>query len=345
MHLLKPTLIYFALVFGTGFFLGTIRVLWVAPRVGDRTAQLIEMPVMLAAIFLAARLTTRSLGDRGASARIAVGLLALGLMLAAEIAVGVALRGESPAGALFSRDPVSGTAYYLALGAFALMPWLLGGSRGGRTVRATKHERGRPLPGDEFVAGPIGSVTHAVTIRRAPRDVWPWLLQMGAGRAGWYSYDVIDNGGRNSADRILPQFQTTAIGTLFPAIPGATDAFMVVAYEQERFFILGWVPGSQDAPVTTWAFVLEEPEPGYTRLIEHGRVRSPYRPCGLPEWLAKRLASLAHAVMVRKHLLGIARRAQGRESSPPNQPLQPTGPAVADPGSSGVAQAGPAADL
>jgi uncharacterized protein YndB with AHSA1/START domain len=180
----------------------------------------------------------------------------------------------------------------------------------GRSVRATKYERTRALPGDEIVDTPIGSITDAVTIDCAPEDVWPWLAQMGAGRAGWYSYDFIDNGGRPSADRILPELQTVFPGKLFPAVPGATDAFIVLKYEPQRFLVLGWRLEPNDTPVTTWALVLEELKPGCTRLIERGRVRSPYRPFGLPEWLAKRLAPLAHAVMVRKHLLGIARRAE-----------------------------------
>lgn len=180
----------------------------------------------------------------------------------------------------------------------------------GRSAHATHIERTRTLPGDEFVANPIGSVTDAITIRRSPHDVWPWLVQMGAGRAGWYSYDFIDNGGHESANRILPEFQSIAIGTLFPAVPGATDAFLVLGYQAERALVLGWVPEPNRPPVTTWALLLEEPEPGCTRLIERGRVRSPYRPYGLPEWLAKRLAPLAHAVMVRKHMVGIARRTE-----------------------------------
>jgi hypothetical protein len=180
----------------------------------------------------------------------------------------------------------------------------------GRSVRADLRERTRVLPGDELVANPVGSVTHAITIQGPPRVVWPWLVQMGAGRAGWYSYDLIDNGGRRSAERILPELQSIAVGGLFPAVPGATDAFFVLRYEPERSLVLGWVPGDDAAPVTTWALVLEEPEPGRTRLIERGRVRSPYRPYGLPEWLARRLAPWAHAIMVRKHLHGIARRAE-----------------------------------
>ena len=69
-----------------------------------------------------------------------------------------------------------------------------------------------------------------MTIRRAPRDVWPWLVQMGAGsRAGWYSYDWLDNGRKPSASRIVPELQHPAIGTIFPALPGATDAFTLLA--------------------------------------------------------------------------------------------------------------------
>ena len=181
-----------------------------------------------------------------------------------------------------------------------------------RSVRADHGERTRRLPGDDIVRDPIATVTHAITIRRPPREVWPWLAQMGAGRAGWYSYDVIDNGGRPSADRIAPELQRVNTGMLFPAVPGASDAFFVLRCEPERALVLGWLPEPGGIPITTWALVLEELEPGRTRLIERGRVRSPYRPYGLPEWIAKRLAPVAHAVMVRKHLLGIARRAETR---------------------------------
>ncbi len=200
----------------------------------------------------------------------------------------------------------------VALGAFLCL--VLGMTSlllvGEASIRANPSERTRKLPGDDLIANPIGSVTHAITIRSSSRDVWPWLVQMGAGRAGWYSYDFIDNGGHRSADRILPQFQTIGIGSVFPAVPGATDAFIVLQYEPERSLVLGWIPSGERAPITSWALVIEELQPGSTRLIERGRVRSPYRPYGLPEWLTKRLAPLAHAVMVRKHMRGIANRAE-----------------------------------
>ena len=79
----------------------------------------------------------------------------------------------------------------VALGAFLCL--VLGMTSlllvGEASIRANPGERTRKLPGDDLIANPIGSVTHAITIRSSSRDVWPWLVQMGAGRAGWYSYD------------------------------------------------------------------------------------------------------------------------------------------------------------
>lgn len=123
MRLLRPAAVYFALVFGTGFVLGTVRVLRVVPRVGTRTAELVETPVMIAASVLTARWTNRRFAaDAGPWARLRIGLLALALLLAAEVALGVVLRGASPAEVLVNRDPVAGTAYYLALVVFAILP-------------------------------------------------------------------------------------------------------------------------------------------------------------------------------------------------------------------------------
>ena len=101
-----------------------------------------------------------------------------------------------------------------------------------RSVRATHLEKMRRLPGDELIPEPIGTLTHAITIRRPASEIWPWLAQMGAGsRAGWYSYDLIDNGRRQSALRIVPELQHIAVGTLFPALPGAADGFHVLQIE------------------------------------------------------------------------------------------------------------------
>jgi hypothetical protein len=112
-----------------------------------------------------------------------------------------------------------------------------------RSVRANPNERARTLPGDELIAAPLASLTHAITIRASRRDVWPWLIQMGAGtRGGWYSYDLIDNGRQPSAVRIVPRLQHIAVGTVFPALPGVADAFVVVGYEPDRSLVLAVMP-------------------------------------------------------------------------------------------------------
>ncbi len=178
-------------------------------------------------------------------------------------------------------------------------------------IRATPDERTKTLAGDDLIPQPIGIVTHAFTIHRSPHEVWPWLAQMGSGRAGWYAYDFIDNGGHASAERIMPEYQNIFVGTVFPALPGARDVFVVAQCEPERSLVLSWrLPDGRYQ--TTWAFVLEEPQSDQTRLIVRGRVASGYRPYGLPQWVALSTGRFAHFVMQRKQLLGIARRAESR---------------------------------
>jgi hypothetical protein len=180
-----------------------------------------------------------------------------------------------------------------------------------RSVRATPLERMLDLPGDQLIPEPIGSLTHAVTIACPRREVWPWLAQMGAGdRAGWYSYDRLDNGGRRSAERITRDLQSIAIGTVFPALPGATDGFTVIQYQPESSLVLGWAPTPNTAPAVTWAFVLEELDERRTRLIVRARGARGYRFCGVPAWIGRAFIRLGHFVMERKQLLGIAERAE-----------------------------------
>ena len=182
-----------------------------------------------------------------------------------------------------------------------------------RSVRATLPERKRVLPGDGLIPDAIGALTHAITINRSPRDVWPWLAQMGAGnRAGWYSYDRIDNGGRKSADCIVPAWQDIQVGTLFAALPGESEGFHVLRFEPEYFLLLGVVPRWMNAPLVTWAFVLDEVGPHCTRLIVRARAGRDYRFKGLLPALGLPLVRLTHFVIQRKQLLGIAMRAEAR---------------------------------
>jgi hypothetical protein len=179
------------------------------------------------------------------------------------------------------------------------------------SVRARKEERTSPLPGDELLPNATASITHAITIRRPRSYVWPWLIQMGAGRAGWYSYDFMDNGGIHSAEVIMPELQSVAVGGLFPALPGEMQGFRVLSVSPERSLVLGWIPAEGASPVVIWSFTLEEPIVGITRLIVRARIASGYAPpFGLPEWMLRNVVMLSHFLMQQKQLLGIARRAE-----------------------------------
>jgi hypothetical protein len=182
-------------------------------------------------------------------------------------------------------------------------------------VRAVSAEKAMSLPGDDLISHPIGVVNHAITIHRPPRAVWPWLVQMGAGRAGWYAYDFIDNGGHRSADRIVPEYQRVAVGDVMPAVPGAADVFVVARCDPGRSLVLAWkLPDGRYQ--TTWAFALTQPAQGQTRLIVRGRVAPGYRPYGLPQWVAVLMGRPAHFIMERKQLLGLALRAESSQSLP-----------------------------
>jgi hypothetical protein len=171
-------------------------------------------------------------------------------------------------------------------------------------VRATDEERTRRLPGDDLIAAAAGTVTNAITLSGEPPVVWPWLAQMGAGsRAGWYSYDFLDNRRRPSARRIIPELQHIRVGDIFPALPGITEGFVLLAFEPDRSLTLGWL-NPDGSPMVTWVFVLEAHAGNTTRLI----VRVRYRPPDQPRWLPLFAIRLQHFVMQRKQLLEIAGR-------------------------------------
>lgn len=114
---------YFGVVFATGFVLGAVRVTWIVPRLGERWAELLELPLMAIASVLGARATVRRfrLSDERGRA-LAVGLLALACLVAAELGVVLATSGRSIAEYVASRDPASGGAYLALLVVFAGLP-------------------------------------------------------------------------------------------------------------------------------------------------------------------------------------------------------------------------------
>jgi hypothetical protein len=139
-RVIRAAVAYFAVVFAAGFAFGVVRVGWVVPAIGERAAELAEMPLILAVVVLAARWVARKFHLPGSvPVRLAVGALALVLLLSLELTVVLALRGMSFAQYLDSRDPISGGAYLASLLLFGLMPALLtrsagppGGDAGGR---------------------------------------------------------------------------------------------------------------------------------------------------------------------------------------------------------------------
>ena len=126
MRSIKAGVLYFALVFGAGCVLGPIRILWIVPRFGTRIAELLEAPIMFVVIIVAARRIVRRLAvPCKLSIRLSMGCIALGLLLVAEVIFVLWLRGLTISDYLESRDPVSGTIYYLMLGVFAIMPLIV----------------------------------------------------------------------------------------------------------------------------------------------------------------------------------------------------------------------------
>ena len=126
LQILKAGILYFALVFAAGFGLGIIRTIWIAPHFGTRNAELMEAPVMLVVIVPSARWAARCLTIPASWARrLAIGLVALGLLLLAEFTVVLWIRGFTITQYLADRDPVAGAVYVVMLAVFALMPFLV----------------------------------------------------------------------------------------------------------------------------------------------------------------------------------------------------------------------------
>jgi hypothetical protein len=166
---------------------------------------------------------------------------------------------------------------------------------------ATAEEAARPLPGDQVVAKADYVATRAITIDAPPRDVWPWLVQMGSGRAGWYTYDRIDNAGMPSATEILPELQQLQVGDLIPMVAGKDIGVRVKELEPDRR-MLWW----DEQGEYSWEWVLE-PADGRTRLLQRLRVtRHPWT----PKMLYELVAANGDVVMQCKLLRGIKQRAE-----------------------------------
>ena len=219
--------------------------------------------------------------------------------------------------------PTGATAVVVAAGGYAAL-YRLGQSWG-----ATAQEQRQPLAGDELLPAATALTTHAITIEAPASEVWPWLIQMGWGRAGWYTYRWVDrllfpaNG--PSADRILPEHQQLTVGDQVPDGPPEADCwFTVEQLEPDRLLVLRstrHLPASWRqrglAMDWIWSWQLDESTPERTRVIQRNRMRLE------PAWFERAfLATIIPAdfIMARSHLRGLRGRVEGSPRSAVRNP-------------------------
>ncbi|MFC1879214.1 hypothetical protein ACFLZW_04815 [Chloroflexota bacterium] len=167
---------------------------------------------------------------------------------------------------------------------------------------ASNVEIERLMPGDEIVVKPSFNATRAVAVNAPAEKIYPWIVQIGVNRAGWYSYDVLDNLARKSAERILPEHQKIEIGDLIPMSPDGKQGIWVKEFKENEW-ILWW----DKAGDTTWAWgIYPDGEMG-CRLIT--RVRMKYRWQSISA-IFNLLIEFFDFPMMRKCMLGIKRRAE-----------------------------------
>jgi hypothetical protein len=160
------------------------------------------------------------------------------------------------------------------------------------------------MTGDAIVRDPTFDATRAITIVGDPEDVWPWIIQIGYKRAGFYSYDWLDNDRIPSAERIIPKYQNLAVGDSIPLSRAAS--IIVETLEPNRSMLLVFRDAAHEDGVWTWSWGLYPEDKGRTRLVTRLRVRQ--------DRLATRLMMDAfEIVMMRKCLLGIKRRVEAAE--------------------------------
>lgn len=176
-----------------------------------------------------------------------------------------------------------------------LRPWQL---RWGATDEDIK----RAMVGDEIVDQPSFNATRAVTIQASAAQIYPWIVQMGVTRAGWYSYDLLDNLGRPSAESILPEHQKSQVGDLIPLSPDGKQGMWVKEFQQNQSMVW-WDPKGD----SSWVWGIYPAGETATRLVT--RVRVKYHLFS-PAIFFNLLIEFGDIVMMRKCLLGIKRRAE-----------------------------------
>ncbi len=191
----------------------------------------------------------------------------------------------------------------------------------------SEQERTATYPGDDLIPGGRRYGAMATTIAAAPERVWPWLVQMGCDRAGFYSFDRFDNGGRPSADRIHPQWQDLREGDRIASVPDASRWFDVALLLPERALVLRaslTIPAAHNFDPadrlpraysdSTWGFFLRPTGDGHTRLVVTGKSRgNPHALVAAANWL---LWDPAHWMMQPQQFRGLRRRAASTPEGP-----------------------------
>jgi hypothetical protein len=195
----------------------------------------------------------------------------------------------------------------------ALLPWayLLIGRPWHLRWGTTGEEARKRLPGDELVPRPVVDATRALTINASAKEIWPWMVQMGAGRGGLYSYDWLENLaglGIHSVDRVVPELQDLKEGDVFPLDAPSGTGPTVAELVPERAIVLHFLDPRGGRSVLSWAYILDQVDEGTTRLIFRFKLDANPRPLwGLVYAL---LIEIPHFVMERKMMLGIKDRVE-----------------------------------
>jgi hypothetical protein len=173
---------------------------------------------------------------------------------------------------------------------FVYRPWQL-------TWGATEGEVNRGMVGDDIVENPTFNATRAVTINARPEDIWPWIIQIGYKKAGFYSYDILDNDGIESAEWIIPEYQNLKVGDLIPMSKDINAR--VAALEPDKYMLMVFNWGN----TASWNWGLYKIDTGRTRLVTRLRARH-------ESIITRVLLDTFEIVMMRKCMLGIKRRAE-----------------------------------
>ena len=189
------------------------------------------------------------------------------------------------------------------------------------TWGATRDEITRAWPGDELIPDSnTPDCTMATTMPAPPEQVWPWLVQMGVGRAGWYSWDRLDNGGKPSADRIVPEWQDLEVGQRLNVSPDGQRWMTVAVVEPNRALVLrataelpsgrSFDPRPAHLPHAyldgIWGFYLQSASGGKTRLAAHTHGRN--HPQLLGGAFSLLLGEPSHFIMQTRQFHGLRTR-------------------------------------